>query len=160
MKQSYKTNWAFPWTLCTVTASLGRMCFFIAFQQQSMLTTTHEPLSNIFVWKLSLPCLLCIYLTSMLVNFWSLTTSSAVIFKPLRPTNVVLQTFTFALMVHPMHIYLILFATTLTSKDAEGQDFGWNVADGKDPSGSYSACQHQRCWTPCLNINKKTPDTK
>ena len=57
--------------------------------------------------------------------------------------------------------YLILFATTLTSKDAEGQDFGWNVADGKDPSGSYSACQHQRCWKPCLNIvNKKTLDAK
>ena len=109
MKQSHKTNWALPWTFCTVTASLGRMCFFMAFQQQSMLTTTHEPLPNIFVWKFSLPYLLCIYLTSMLVNFWSLTTSSAVIFKPLRPTNVVLQTFTFALMVHPMHILFDFF---------------------------------------------------
>ena len=97
----------------------------MAFQQQSMLTTTHEPLSNIFVWKFSLPYLLCIYLTSMLVNLWSLTTSSAVIFKPLRPTNVVLQTFTFALQCNAMHIlYLTLFAPSLTLKHAEGQELG------------------------------------
>ena len=127
MKQSHKTNWAFPWTFCTVTASLGRMCFFMAFQQQSMLTTTHEPLSNIFVWKFSLPYLLCIYLTSMLVNFSSLTTSSAVIFKPLRPTNVVLQTFTFALMVHPMHI---LF------------DFVCNYTH-------FKRCRRSRFWLKC-----------
>ena len=62
----------------------------------------------------------------MLVNLWSLTTSSAVIFKPLRPTNVVLQTFTFALQCNAMQctFYLTLFATSLTSKDAEGQELG------------------------------------
>ena len=47
--------------------------------------------------------------------------------------------------------YLILFATLLTLKHAEGQELGWYVEDGKDPLGSHSACQHQRCWMPCYS---------
>ena len=149
MKQSYKTNWAFPWTFCTVTASLGRMCFFIAFQQQSMLTTTHEPLSNIFVWiffSLSLytwhPCWSICGPSQLQVQLFSNLSDQPMLCckRSLLPWWCIQCTF-----------YLILFATTLTSKDAEGQDFGWNMADGKDPSGSYSACQHQRCWMPCYN---------
>ena len=122
IKRSYKTNWAFPWTFCTVTASLGRMCFFMAFQQQSMLTTIHEPLSNIFVWKFSLAYLFIpdIHAGQLLVphNF------KCSYFQTSQTNQCCVANIHFCPAMKAVHILFDFVSTSLTLKHAEGQELG------------------------------------
>ena len=121
----------------------------MAFQQQSILTTIHVPITNLFAWKFSLAYLYipdihaCQFLVSH--NFkWSY-------FQTPQANQCCVANIHFCPAMKAVHILFDFVSTSLTLKHAEGQELGWYVEDGKDPLGSHSACQHQRCWMPCYN---------